>query len=1075
MSIPVAEPLPPSHHDLPAALAEAAAEQIIAVEVSARETVLRSLIAAHPEHADALRGLAEDLAQTDELLAAGFPGAAPVAIGPYRVIRRLGAGAFGVVFLATQEQPIQRQVAIKILRPGAGDRNTLARFERERQLLAQLSHPAIAHVLDAGVLPDGRPFFVMEFVDGPSIRSYCDDKQLTVESCLRLFLELCRGVEHAHRRGIVHRDLKPANVLVVDNEDCALPKIIDFGIAKALHALAPNEGVHTDTGRVIGTPGYMSPEQAAGQVGDVDARADVFALGVMLYELLTGELPWGKQPDSTSEDPPRLSIRVASEPTGTTAAARRRESHSRHLASRLRGDLDCIALKALAREREHRYQSAQDLADDIDRHLRGVPVLAEPPSLGSRLRRLARRRRSAFLAAGVVAVTLLFGLWWGLYCRAKADTSAGEVEDARGRLAVAQDRAAQSLAAAEEAAYSLLTRANDKLLRDVAATAPVRKMLVQDALGFYDKFLRDRPAEPALREGRTRTLQTLSRVQWLVGQYEAAATTAREAIAEAQTLLASKPDHCTYRGLLGNAQGALGRALVYAGREGAARQPLRDAVDAYERCYAEERAKYSLGLVESLSDWSMVLTHDDEVATKLDATRRAVEIGESHLRECGLADAETPKILMRACGWLGHQLLLAGNVSDAEKMLQRADELRHQTPDPGVSQVCALHITMGMLASMREDHARSIERFEQGILAAKRWSELDPSRPPAWQALAELYSRLAIEQATIGDEQAAADANRSAIAVTETCVANFPMVSIAKGTLANLLNAFACSLLPVGKRSVLAEAETCARRGLDVLDSVPEDVDRGLRLRQRWRSLAGLGLVLDARGGTNTLEHWEATARAMDTYQAEVGVTADDSHEFVQATIRVAEHRFQAGLDDSAEQCLRRATELIRERQRVIPGLSGQLSAAGRVSAMIAARRGHLDAADDEAERVLADCPDWRGALAAADGMRAAWRAAAAARSDAAYYRDRAIDLYETAVHALEDLATSSPDDIWVVVPLGQARIELAELRIDRGEKQPALELLEQALPALAAVRDEAHANCWDEALFVRGRELAAQ
>ncbi|HEX5052044.1 MAG TPA: serine/threonine-protein kinase [Planctomycetota bacterium] len=1072
----MAEPAPHFDDELPAALVDAAAAQLTAIEGSARDAVVRSLAAAHPEHAGALRRLAEDLARTEHLLAAGFPGAAPAAIGPYQVLRRLGAGAFGIVYLAAQQQPIQRQVAIKVLRPGAGDVHTLARFERERQLLAALSHAAIAHVLDAGALPDGRPYFVMEYVDGRSMRSYCDDRQLTVENCLRLFVELCRGVEHAHRRGIVHRDLKPANVLVVDGEQGPTPKIIDFGIAKALHATPPGEAVHTDTGRVIGTPGYMSPEQAAGQVADVDARADVFALGVMLYELLTGELPWGKRPESTDrEPPPRPSVRVASD---STTAARRGETDTRRLAMRLRGDLDCIVLKALAHERGHRYQSAHELAADLERHLRGEAVLAQPPSLGSRLRRLARRRRGAFVAAGAFALTLASGSWWSLHYRARAQASESEAEDTRQRLTTAQDRVEQNFGAAEQAARSLLARANDKRLRDMPGTEPVRRMLVQDALDFYDRFLRERPAEPKLREGRARTLETLSRVQWLVGQYEAAATTAREAIAEAEAMLAAAPDNRTYRGVLGHARGALGRALMFSGQQEAAREALRDAVAVYERCYAEDPTRYAACLAETLADWSSVLVRGDDADARLAALRRAVEIGESFVREHGETDADAMAVLPRSYGVLGMHLLMTGNLVEAETALRRAEDLLASMPDADTSQVCALHNTMGLLASASGDHAAAIERYEQGIRTAQHWCEQDASRPVAWQALARLYSAVAIEQNAIGDEQAAADANRDAIAASEACVEKFPADAVARGELAVRLGSFAVSLLTAGRRSVLAEAETCARRGISVLESVPGAVDRDLLLRQRWRSFAQLGFVLDAIGSTDAREHWQRTAEAMDTYQTEAGVTLGDASEFVQATIRLAWHEFEAGLDDTAEQRSKRADDLMREHHLEGRDLELPATELARLAAMLAARRHRPADAAAEAERVLSEHAGWRGALAAADGMRAAWRAAVAAQAEAAVtnaHRDRALDIYELAITALVAEQAEAPDDIWIVVPLGQARIELAELRIDRGERPEAQQLLDEALPALAAVRDEAHANVWDEPLFARGRELAGR
>jgi serine/threonine protein kinase len=257
----VPDGVPPSA-DLPAGLADELAEQLLDAGPE-HEKVLARLVARHPQHERALRMLLAQLHGAERLLADAWPDDAPASatqIGGHRVIRQLGEGAFGIVYLCAQQQPVVRNVAIKVLRPGAGDEQTLRRFAAERQLLASLNHPTITQVYDAGTLPDGRPFFVMEYVEGTTFRRYCEDRALPCRERLRLFAELCRGVAHAHARGIVHRDLKPGNVLVVDTEQGPVPKIIDFGIAKALVAVeSGDDGPRTDTGRVIGTPGYMSP------------------------------------------------------------------------------------------------------------------------------------------------------------------------------------------------------------------------------------------------------------------------------------------------------------------------------------------------------------------------------------------------------------------------------------------------------------------------------------------------------------------------------------------------------------------------------------------------------------------------------------------------------------------------------------------------------------------------------------------------------------------------------------------------------------------------------------------------
>ena len=286
-------------------------------------------------------------------------------IGPYRLIRKLGEGGMGQVWLAEQSAPVKRQVALKIIKAGRYDDSALLRFDVERQTLAIMDHPAIAKVFDAGSTPEGQPYFVMEYVPGFPITTYCDQKHLSVQERLALFIKVCEGVQHAHQKAIMHRDLKPSNILVVEVDGKPMPRIIDFGIAKAISQQGEDETLVTRAGGMVGTPGYMSPEQADPTVPDVDTRTDVYSLGVVLYELLTGVLPfdarqWQTKPfhemlrQLHEEDPPSPSTRISGDSTSTTAA-QRRNTDPRQLASLLRGDLDWITLKALEKDRARRY------------------------------------------------------------------------------------------------------------------------------------------------------------------------------------------------------------------------------------------------------------------------------------------------------------------------------------------------------------------------------------------------------------------------------------------------------------------------------------------------------------------------------------------------------------------------------------------------------------------------------------------------------------------------------------------------------------------------------------------------
>ena len=342
-------------------------------------------------------------------------------VGPYTLIERLGEGGFGVVYRAEQSEPVRREVAFKVIKLGMDTRQVIARFEAERQALARLDHPSIARVLDAGQTEGGRPYFVMDLVPGIDFTSYCDRKSLSVRGRCELFLELCGAVQHAHQRGIIHRDLKPSNVLVAEGEDRGLPKVIDFGIAKATaDDRDPGEPLRTELGQVIGTPVYMSPEQALGQ-GDIDTRSDVYSLGVIFYELLTGGPPIEAQELREHAVAGDLASFLAHRETALPSAAfmgradisslaPQRGGSASEVRAMISGDLDFIALQALAHERERRYESAASFARDIQHALADRPIQARPPSTTYRFRKFLRRHRVAAAAASAAMAALLIGL-----------------------------------------------------------------------------------------------------------------------------------------------------------------------------------------------------------------------------------------------------------------------------------------------------------------------------------------------------------------------------------------------------------------------------------------------------------------------------------------------------------------------------------------------------------------------------------------------------------------------------------------------------------------------------------------
>jgi serine/threonine protein kinase/tetratricopeptide (TPR) repeat protein len=360
---------------------------------------------------------------------AGSGGASPgrskerVSIGPYVLVKKLGEGGMGQVWLVEQTAPVKRQVALKLIKGGMYDSSVLLRFESERQSLAIMNHPAIAKVFDAGSTADGQPYFVMEYVDGLPITRYSDNKKLTIGERIELFIKVCEGVQHAHQKAVIHRDLKPSNVLVSEVDGKPVPRIIDFGIAKAISSQTGVEHtVFTQIGALVGTPGFMSPEQADPSVLDVDTRTDVYSLGVILYALLTGTQPfdveqWRKKPldqvlrQLREEDPPTPSARLSDDSQSTTDTAAKRCTEPKQLVNQLRGDLDWITMKAVEKDRARRYGTPMELAADLERYLQNQPVLARPAGAGYRMRKYVQRHRlGVAVAAGAAALLVAFGV-----------------------------------------------------------------------------------------------------------------------------------------------------------------------------------------------------------------------------------------------------------------------------------------------------------------------------------------------------------------------------------------------------------------------------------------------------------------------------------------------------------------------------------------------------------------------------------------------------------------------------------------------------------------------------------------
>jgi serine/threonine protein kinase/WD40 repeat protein len=479
-----------------------------------------STFGAEPQHLDRLLSLGLENSENKATMQAGPEMEAPGGwFGRYKLLHVLGEGGMGIVYLAEQTEPVKREVALKVIKPGMDSRRVLARFEAEQQALALLEHPHVARVYDAGLAPSGRPYFVMEYVKGIPITEHCDKYRLTIEDRLHLFLHVCEAIQHAHQKGIIHRDLKPSNILVAIQDQEMIPKVIDFGVARAVSQPLTERTLYTEQGQIIGTPEYMSPEQAEMTCQDIDTRSDIYSLGAVLYELLTGVLPFESDtlrqgPDHLrkiigKEDPQTPSARLSSlTHEDCTRIAGRRRVDSSVLRRTLRGDLEWIVMKCLEKDRTRRYETANELATDLRRYLANETVVARPPTVVYRLQKAWRRNKTLYSAGAAVAITLVVGL-------ALASTGWRHALRERNRAILARTTA--EAAQASEAALRQQAERQELVARRRAYAADMtlaQQALAENNLGRVRTLLerqRPEPGEEDLRGWEWRYLWSQSR------------------------------------------------------------------------------------------------------------------------------------------------------------------------------------------------------------------------------------------------------------------------------------------------------------------------------------------------------------------------------------------------------------------------------------------------------------------------------------------------------------------------------------------------------------------------------------
>ena len=490
-------------------------------------------------------------------------------MGQYILREQIAEGGMGVVYVAEQTEPVARKVALKVIKPGMGTKQVIARFEAERQALALMDHPNIDRVLDAGSTESGRPYFVMDLVRGLPITEYCDKQKLNTRQRLELFVTVCEAVQHAHQKGIIHRDIKPSNLLVTRNGERAVPKVIDFGVAKATNQRLTEQTIYTHFSQMIGTPLYMSPEQAEMSELDVDTRGDIYSLGVLLYELLTGSTPFERERLRSvdydeirriicEEEPPRPSDRVstlAAEALSTISDQRRHDPQK--LSQTYRGELDWIVIKALEKDRARRYETASAFADDVLRYLNGESVQACPPTVAYRMQKFVRRHRiglSATVVAAVVLTLMTTGLaisnWRTSQERDEKQMALMDLEQALTEKEEALGRAEDNFRMAREAVDQYLTRVSEKDLANTPLLQPLRKDLLELALEYYHKFIAEQRNDPDLQAELAAAYYRVAKITAEIGTKDSFGESLKshnQALDIRKQLVLENPDNENYR------------------------------------------------------------------------------------------------------------------------------------------------------------------------------------------------------------------------------------------------------------------------------------------------------------------------------------------------------------------------------------------------------------------------------------------------------------------------------------------------------------------------------------------------
>ncbi len=624
------------------------------------------------------------------------PGA--IIAGRYKLLEEIGQGGMGTVWAAEQTTPVRRKVALKLIKAGMDSRSVLARFEAERQALALMDHPNIAKVLDGGLTESGRPYFVMEYVKGVPITDYCDATRLSVGERLNLFIQVCSALQHAHQKGIIHRDLKPSNILVAPYDDKPVPKVIDFGLAKAMHQSLTEKTLYTAHETVLGTPLYMSPEQAQLNNLDVDTRADIYSLGVLLYELLTGTTPLERQRFKEAawdeirrmireEEPPRPSMRLSSTDTLPSLATFRHTEPAK-LKKLVRGELDWIVMKALEKDRTRRYETASGFARDIQRYLDDEVVEARPPSAGYRIGKFVRRHRAQVIAAGLVMLALLAGIagtTWGLIREARAKTRLAASLDretkANADLSTANSKVHARYDLAVDAVKTFHTGVSEDFLLTEENFKDLRNRLLKSASDFYGKLgaRLGNETDFASRRALADSNFELAELTRKVGRSEAALA-AHQAVLAAREALAAEPGADTgVKADVGRSLTSVADMLDQTGKKDQALTMYRRSESLLAGLAGSDRAALA-ALAACRTQMASLLRYQGKLAEALSACRLARPDQEALAAFPGSSN-EARRELAETVGKVGYLLWISGDYDEAVHELRAAMAIYQKLAD----------------------------------------------------------------------------------------------------------------------------------------------------------------------------------------------------------------------------------------------------------------------------------------------------------------------------------------------------------------------------------------------------------